>query len=50
MPFLEEPPRHAKHYTHLADRVAVVLTSLAVGVILLTTLFVLALRGLGILH
>jgi hypothetical protein len=50
MPFLEEPPHHAKHYVHLADRVALVLTSLGAGLIILTTLFVLALYGLGILH
>lgn len=50
MPFLEEPPRHAKHYVHLVDRVALVLTSVAVGAIVLTFVFMLALYGLGILH
>lgn len=53
MPFLEEPshpPHHAKHYVHLADRVALVMTSLAAASIILTTLFVLALYGLGLLH
>ena len=50
MPFLEEPPHHAKNPDRLADRVALWCCVGAVTLIIMTTLFVLSLYGVGILH